>query len=362
MKKSMKRRSNLLHIAILIVFISFIISVGQNKHSIGNMWNRKACLHLSDSLSIDYINRSLSIIDDNPVFWSNKGLILSHADSLFPESVICQNFDSCFYSDSAYHCLSRAFMIEDRDWVFCLNYAISFLTLDINNNKDKVKEILSDFAKKYDVDLPYLGFLGMMEEADNNDSMAINYYSEMIVRSPTVTESRFYLDLINRNKSIADCVIEKALKILMSDTCAYDNPVILSKMAVLRMWEHNYDEAEMMLRHAVEVMPTMNRAWYHLGILAEMSRNLSLAKDYYIMSIKMDCMDPLPIERVSLIDEKYLDYYEETMGEYESEIAQVLEHRYGSASMKQSFVILDWERYFDPLSSVIPGQIDKFGK
>lgn len=317
---------------------------GRLKYWGAQIWNTKACTTSNFKDERFYLKKALEM-DDNPLIWFNLGILFSRSDSLYMNTFLNEDLYSCKL-DSTICCLEQALKLSGNDWIFNLNYALSLWLA--GNNKEDAKEILKEAINNHFVGVELLGVLGIMEEKSNNTEYAVNLYSQMLIREPSVVDSPFYNELIQRNVGLSEAALEAAIHYFSDNTM--DNPVSMAKLGVLLIKKGCYTEAQELLVNAVSEMPTMNRAWYYLGILAERDNQIQKSYDLFLKSIRLDRDDLLVLQKVSSFDPSYESELEMIKRRKVKEQAITLSDRYTVRSMKEPCIIVDLFDYFNPIN------------
>ncbi len=327
---------------LIICTFSIILMCLRLKYIRADIYNKKACRtqYISDGLK--YLDKAIEI-DNNPLFWFNKGIILSRTDSLFMSSFLDDDLDS-INLDSIIKFFDNAVKLSENEWAFKLNYS---LAIWLNcHDKENSKEILREAIVKHDVGCELIGILGLMEEKSNNVDEALKLYSRLLIQRPSVVDSPFFYDLRQRNAAIAETVLDSAIH-YCSDRLM-ENPITMAKLGILLIGKKEKKEAQELLSNAVREMPTLNRAWYYLGVLAEQNNQIQTSHDMFMKSMKLDRGDLLVSQKVSSFDSNYVVENDIIKSIKKNELAIALSDRYLSATVKEPYLLIGLTDYFSP--------------
>ena len=308
-----------------------------------NIYNEKACSSSFISDGLLYIRKAVGI-DDNPLLWFNQGILLSRTDSIFMSSFLDDSIES-IELDASMRCFDKAIKLSENEWVFKLNYSLSLWLTDSINRKRAIN-ILKDAMMKHDVGCELIGVLGIMEEKEGDNEDALKQYSQLIIKRPSVVGSPFYKELKLRNNEIADEALDSAINFYSNNM--KNNPIIMAKLGSLLIEKGRYGEAQELLYKAVTEMPTLNRAWYYLGLLAEQKGQKQESKQMFIKSLKLDRGDLLVMQKVASFDPSYKSENEIIKRAKKDETVVALSNRYAATTIKEPYLLVGLVDYFTP--------------
>ena len=311
---------------------------------IANIYNEKACdsLYISDALM--YIKKALKI-DDSPLLWLNRGLLLSRTDTLHMDSFINDDLEY-IELDEPMKCFEIAMNKSENDWIFKLNYALCLWMTD-SVNWSKSMDILMNAIDRHYVGCELIGVLGIMEEKEQNEDKALILYSQLVIQRPSVVDSPFFQELKQRNLALAEKAVDSA--ICYYSKISKDNPVVMAKLGILMIENNNQKKAQELLTRAVTEMPTLNRAWYYLGVLSEQSHKKN-SVELYKMSMKLDPGDILALRKLAMLDSNFKSKYELLLKNKKDEQAVALSERYSTVSVKEPYLLVGLADYFMPVN------------
>lgn len=330
----------------LLLFFCCLSTIGvlwRIKYSLAELYNEKACKTSSISVGLERINKALSI-DNNPLFWANKGILYSRYDTIFIDSFLNDEIIDDVKLDSTVHCFKSAFELSDKEWSFKLNYSLSLWLL--GRDKKNSMDLLHEAINSHDVGCELLGILGMMEEKCNNFDVAQSLYFKMIKVRPSIVDSRFFNDLKSRNRKMSEELIDSTIR-FYSDVIM-DNPVAMTRQGILFYEKGLYRDSETLLTGAISLMPTLNRAWYYLGLLAEINNQRQKSREFYYKSMILDRYDILPLKKMVMFDSKYRSDFDYLNRHKKNDLAIGLTDRFFATSMGDPFVICELSNYFVP--------------
>jgi len=333
-------------VALLILCaLSCILMCWRFKYVRANIYNEKACESSYISDAIMYSKKALKI-DDSPLLWLNRGLLLSRADTLYMDSFINDDLEY-IELDEPMNCFENAMNRSENDWLFKMNYALCLWMTD-SINRTKSIDILEKAIDKHDVGCELMGVLGIMEEKEKNQEKALKQYSQLVIQRPSVVDSPFFLELKQRNPVLAETAVDSA--VCYYSKMSEDNPVVMAKLGILMIEKGKQKEAQELLTRAVTEMPTLNRAWYYLGVLSEKSRQKQKSIELYKKSLKLDPGDILALRKVSMLDSNFKSRYELVLKNKKNEQAVALSERYSTVSVNEPYLLVGLADYFMPVN------------
>ena len=330
---------------VFLCAISIAFTCWRIKFLRANYFNEKACEALYVSVGLDNIDNAL-LIDNNPLFWANKGILYSRIDSIFIESFIEDKRQEYRYLDSSMICFKNAIELSNNEWSFKMNYALSLWMLGYD--RQKAISVLHNAIKKHYVGCELFGILGMMEEKTGNTEEAFHLFTKMLIDKPSIVGSPFFYDLKKRDRMMTENIVDSAIHYYSERI--YDNPIAMTRLGILLYEKESYQDSEELLTSAVSLMPTLNRAWYYLGLLAEKNNQSQKSRDMYYKSMMLDRKDILPLKKMALFEPEYESYVEILSYYGKEELAITLSNRFFAASMTDPYVICGLIKYFTPIN------------
>lgn len=310
-------------------------------------WNIYACAaenHIR--YSILYEIKSIAANSMNPIYYSNTGCLFARLDTIdfraFQYILEGRN-NSSLNLDSAYYYLNQALSLSRDEPLFAINLSLTTaLKGDISTAIDIIEPFIQDGA----VTCELLCLRGILEEAYSNVSEACKYYSQAMVLYPSIIGSRFYKELYQRDSITSKYVVTTSIDKLSSLYETDRSPITAAKLGRLIMESGDIDYAKSLFDFAVNELPTLNRPWYHLGIIAEKQDDKYQAFKYFKKSYSLDESDLLPLQRLIQYDADYKYQMERVLNNKISDQAYRLQEYYGAHSLESPYVINNLESYF----------------
>jgi tetratricopeptide (TPR) repeat protein len=139
-------------------------------------------------------------------------------------------------------------------------------------------ELLGEVRRAVEVDgssAPYHVALGLLHEQNGSIVSAIEAYANALAASPQVADSRFGIDLKQRNRSAWEASVLKAIDCLQRRDPEGRNLVNAAKLAKLYIERQQTQIGRDLLRQVTSRMPELARPWANLAHLDYMAGDLS---------------------------------------------------------------------------------------
>lgn len=308
-----------------------------------NHLNGAAC-RTKDSLdfSIGVLKKAVGIYDDNPLYWSNLGVLYARREVTAEfDDIVNGELDLKASLDSAGKYIEKA--VEMSEWETVFNINLCLLDYLSGKTGDALQAIMP-YARRQDAWPSVLCLTGIIDERMGNDSSAVENYVRALSLSPSLLGSRFYLDLKKRNPRMAGEVVDKTRKRLFSLNDG--DPLISARLGCFLWMAGSTDEAEDYLKKSLEVLPAMNRPWLYLGQIAESRKDSLTAVSYYRKAAELDSEDLIPVVLLSRFDKESKLKSELMKTNAKSGYSFELRGHYRTASLPDPFVVSGFEKYF----------------
>lgn len=310
------------------------------------------------SSKVESIDKSLSLASRavkqnkrNPLYQLNMCCLYAMADSLDSDlfSMMFQDKEIIVsHVNSLSELLKELYTTHPCEPIFSLNYSLSLILVgDYSNALD----ILMPFANGENSTREILLVSGLLSEKQERKEDALKYYSKAISQYGDIIESRFYINLKQRNPDLARQSFFNAIDSLRMNYENSHNPMIAALLGKLYYNSGDIGKAEQLLKYALEELPTLNRTWYYLGCIEEKRGKKGTSLEYYKKSYELDETDILPLTKMAEYDDllkdrlSFLKLYSVSYQTYR------LKKVYGGQSINYPYIISDLEKYFSPYIS-----------
>jgi O-antigen ligase len=115
---------------------------------------------------------------------------------------------------------------------------------------------------------PYRVSLGLLLEHTGDDDGARREYTAALAASPSLLDSRFFLDLRARSPRTAAAVVEEAIIILERRQANSPSTLLKAKLAGLYIQADRRERAAVLLAEALRELPALSHSWFNLGRLS----------------------------------------------------------------------------------------------
>lgn len=339
------KRSNLFTIYLIVVLLfeaTCFVCLKQRSAERRNLYS----LNIKDvDRSIDFETNAIKSNKRNPLYKLNLSCLFSKKDSINTDY-----FYSLFKGgqiDSLKNvCIKE--LIEDiylmypQEPVFALNYSlVSMIEGDIQLALNKLETYANETFSTCEIIL----VAGLLNELNGNRSDALNHYSNAIAHFTDITESRFFEDLLKRDRDLAEQSISSALNRMEIEYNKDSDPIVAAKLGKLYYTIGEIERAGFFLLYALKELPTLNRTWYYLGCIKEEEGDVITAIEYYKRSYRLEETDLLVTKKLvemNVLENSKLEYLKKHSVSNQS---YRLEKIYGGRTISYPYILGDLERY-----------------
>jgi O-antigen ligase len=124
---------------------------------------------------------------------------------------------------------------------------------------------------------PYRVSLGLLLEHTGDDEGARQEYTAALAASPSLLDSRFFLDLRARAPQTAAAVVEQAITVLERRQADSPSTLLKAKLASLYIQVDQRERAAGLLAEVLHELPALSHSWFNFGRLSGDRRTMETA-------------------------------------------------------------------------------------
>ena len=287
--------SNRFFLIVEIITASLVVMLAISSAKLGKAErrNRKA---ISNAYSVskerEFLFKNAIRLDGaNPVYHFNLGLHFIAQQNQLSAGEMLSNGEIAF-PDSAIVPIENAVTMTVKEPVFLLNQA---LIEELSGNRYAAIALLEPMTQHAQCWAPVRLVYGLWQEAEGNRVKAQQAYTQAIIQSPVVIESRFFRELMKRDQRLADEARISALEETLGLLQKKPSPLCMASLGEQEYYDGSREKSISLLTEALAEQPSMNRPWLFLGRMAEENGDFEKAIKYYEKAVLLDEDDALAV-------------------------------------------------------------------
>jgi O-antigen ligase/Tfp pilus assembly protein PilF len=241
------------------------------------------------------VNQAIRLCSSNPQYFSHKGII-EYRLAVVSGSLLSPTVERGQYIIDAFSSYESALKMNPADASFIHN--LGWLCLLTKDTAQAKMHFINAANADRNCSL-YRISLGMVSALTGDSLKALHQYQEAIRMNPEILDSKFYSEFRSRFPNQSTDIVRRILSELNE---LPTNSIVQAKLGKLYLSAGEIEKSSIILVDVSQKLPSLNRVWYHLGIIKETKGDSLGARKMYLRSSFLDPQDFLPALKLA-------DYY-----------------------------------------------------